>query len=110
MAKLLRRLAVLLRLRRFESELAEELQFHYEMKLRELDSQSAGPPDVHAAARRTIGSAVLARNESRDVWVWPALQDVAQDVRFAARLLARERRFTLVAVLVLGVGIGVNNM
>jgi predicted permease len=67
MGKLLRRLAVLLRLRR-------------------------------------------ARNESRDVWVWPALQDVAQDVRFAARLLARERRFALVAVLVLGVGIGVNNM
>jgi putative ABC transport system permease protein len=110
MGKLLRRLAVLLRLRRFESELAEELQFHYEMKVRELDSQSPGPPDVHVAARRTLGSAVLARNESRDVWVWPALQDVAQDVRFAARLLARERRFTLVAVLVLGVGIGVNNM
>jgi hypothetical protein len=42
-------------------------------------------------------------------WIWPWLQDVFQDVRFAVRLLAKDRWFTLVAALTLGLGIGVNN-
>ena len=33
-----------------------------------------------------------------------------QDIRFAARLLVKDRRFTLVSLLVLGLGIGINNM
>ena len=96
MGRLLRRLAVVFRWRRFEAELDAELQFHREM---------AG-----GVADRAFGHAALARNGSRDVWLWPGLQDVMQDVRFAARLLVKDRRFTLVALLVLGLGIGVNNM
>jgi predicted permease len=37
------------------------------------------------------------------------LQDLWRDVRLAVRLLRKERGFTLVAVTVLGLGIGVNN-
>jgi hypothetical protein len=33
-----------------------------------------------------------------------------QDIRLAARLLVKDRRFTLVSLLVLGLGIGINNM
>ena len=40
----------------------------------------------------------------------PALESVAADVRFAVRMLVRDRRFALSALLVLGLGIGVNNM
>ena len=50
------------------------------------------------------------RSQSRDVWMWPGLQDIMQDIRFAARLLVKDRRFTLVSLLVLGLGIGINNM
>jgi len=38
-----------------------------------------------------------------------AIQEIGQDVRFSARLLARDRRFTFVAVLALALGIGANN-
>jgi putative ABC transport system permease protein len=38
-----------------------------------------------------------------------SLHDLAQDVRFAARLLLKDRAFTAVAILALGLGIGVNN-
>jgi predicted permease len=36
-------------------------------------------------------------------------QGLAQDVRFAARLLLKDRAFTAVAIVALGLGIGVNN-
>ena len=35
---------------------------------------------------------------------------MVQDIRFAARLLVKDRRFTLTSLLVLGLGIGINNM
>jgi putative ABC transport system permease protein len=38
-----------------------------------------------------------------------ATHEIGQDVRFSARLLARDRRFTCVAVLALALGIGANN-
>ena len=110
MGKLLRRLAVLLRWRRLELDLDEELQTHREMA--RLDSH---PPGIYlsrspAAVSSTTPYAALTRNRSRDVWLWPPLQDVMQDFRFAARLLGKDRRFTFVVLMVLGLGIGINNM
>jgi predicted permease len=37
------------------------------------------------------------------------MRDLVRDIHFAFRLLAKDRRFTLLAVTVLGLGIGVNN-
>ena len=45
----------------------------------------------------------------RDVWVPPWLQGVLQDVRFAGRLLIKQRGFTLGVVLVLGIGIALTS-
>ena len=105
-----RRLMVFLRWRRFEAELAEELVLHEQMKREELRSQGVGPADIQTTAVRAFGPTGLARNQARDVWLWPGLQDVTQDIRFAARLMIKDRRFTLVSLLVLGLGIGINNM
>jgi putative ABC transport system permease protein len=38
------------------------------------------------------------------------MNEIRQDVRFAFRLLRRERGFTVTAIFVLGIGIGINNM
>ena len=38
-----------------------------------------------------------------------SLELTARDVQFAVRLLIKDRRFTIAAVLALGLGIGVNN-
>jgi predicted permease len=105
-----RRLMVLLRWRRFEAELAEELVLHDQMKREELRSQGVDPAEIQTATMRAFGPAELARNQSRDVWLWPGFQDATQDIRFAARLMIKDRRFTLVSLLVLGLGIGINNM
>ena len=106
MGKLLRRLSHLFRRARFDAELDEELEFHREMKRREIALKGIG---VRGAAHRELGNLTLFQDESRDVWIWPWLQSLAQDVRFAFRLFKRDRGFALTAVLVLAVGIGMTN-
>jgi putative ABC transport system permease protein len=96
--RLLQRLAILLRWRRFQSELDEELRLHEEMTREALGHS------------RPFGNGLLARSEAQDVWLPPSIRDVVQDVRFAARFFARDWRFSMLAVFVLGLGIGVNNM
>jgi putative ABC transport system permease protein len=109
MANLFRRFWYIATGRRQEFELVEELEFHRQMKAQELRDRGVSEAEVAAATQRLLGNDLAARQRARDVWVWPWLQDITQDVRFGLRMLAKDRRFTLAAVLALGLGIGVNN-
>ena len=108
--RLLRRAAFLLRARRHDDELAEEIAFHREMKKRDLERSGVPPAEVEHAARRALGNELASRQYARDVWISPFVQECAQDARFAVRVLMRDRGFALTALFVLGCGIGVNNM
>jgi putative ABC transport system permease protein len=106
MRQLLRRAWFAIRQRRFETELNDELKFHQEMAARELEACGIERAKAALASRRAFGSTALTQNHSRDVWIWPWLQDLAQDVRFGARLLVKDWRFTLAAVFALALGLG----
>ena len=106
----LRRLFYLLRQRRHDADLAEELVWHRELKQRELEARGLPANEAAVAARRALGNDLAARQHARDVWVWPPLQDLAQDAGFGLRLLLHDRGFAVLAIVVLGFGIGVNNM
>ena len=108
MTRLLRRLRYLLQRDRRERELDDELQFHLEMKQRELESRGLDRAAAARAARRSLGNLPLTRDHARDVWIAPWLESVVQDVRSAGRLLARNGRFTIAAVAALACGIGVS--
>ena len=108
MIRLLQRLRYLLQRDRRERELDDELQFHLEMKQRELESRGLDRAAAAAAAQRTFGNLPLTHDHVRDVWIAPWLQSVVQDVRFAGRLLTRNGRFTIAAVAALACGIGVS--
>ena len=64
--------------------------------------------EAEVAARRMVGNLPLAQNHARDVWIWPWLQDIGQDIHFAARLFLKDRRFAVAAIVALALGIAAN--
>lgn len=106
MMRLVRRLAFWLRR---NDDLADELDFHRQMKEAELRARGVAEEEIRAATQRAIGNDLRARQDARDVWLAPWLQDVTQDVRLAFRTLARDRRFAITAMVTLGLGMAVSN-
>src|SRR5215203_3530561 len=87
------------RRRRREHELGEELQFHLAEEAAE--RQADGLPEDQAgwAARRDLGNATLVREDTRTLWSWLLLEQLAQDLRYAVRMIAKNRTFTALAAL-----------
>jgi predicted permease len=108
MSRLLRRLAYLLRRRRHDDELAEELEFHREMREREVADTGLDPHAVGAVVGRAMGNLTVAREAARDAWGWRWLHDLVQDTHYALRTLLRQPMFTMSVVATLALGVGVN--
>jgi predicted permease len=92
--KLWNRVYFLLHRGRLEHELAEEMEAHRAMM-----------PDDR---RSQFGNDAILREESREAWTWTWLEQTLQDVKYGARVLLRAPGFTLGAVAVLALGVGVN--
>jgi predicted permease len=90
--ELLRRFWYLLNRRRLEAELRAEMAAHRAL----MDDP------------RRFGNTLRLREEARRVWGWTWWTDLARDLGTGVRTLRRSPGFTVAAVLVLSLGIGLN--
>jgi len=95
---------------RRERRLEEEISNHLDLLTDQYIADGMAPLQARQAARRAFGGVEQMKEHYRDRRGLPLVDALRQDFRFAMRLLNRNRGFALTAVLVLGVGIGVNNM
>src|SRR3981189_2183356 len=106
--KLLMQCQMLLRRDRAGEELQDELQFHLDQQIAENLAAGDSPEEARRAALRTFGKPTPLREPPRTAWGWQCLEMLLRDLRFGIRALARNPGFSILAILVMGLGIGAN--
>jgi predicted permease len=91
---------------RFDADLSEELETHRAMIQEQMERAGRVPVEAAHASRRILGNLTLAREDARQVWVWPWLDAARQDISYALRILRRNRGFAAALIVVTSLGIG----
>src|SRR5215475_5628456 len=96
------------RIRKRDADLERELRS--DLELEEEEQREAGVSEEEAphAALRAFGNPDLVREQTLSVWSWNWLESLARDLRFSLRTLRRTPGFTVIAVVVMALGIGAN--
>ena len=98
----------LFRRKRLDEELNAEIESHLAMAAKDHIEAGKSPEEARLASSREFGNKGLVSEITRDMHGWTRLESLWKDTRYAARALAKNRTFSLMAILALALGIGTN--
>ena len=89
-------------------EFRDEIETHIALLTETYVRQGMSKSDAMRAAQRQFGNAALLEQRQREAraLLWPST--IVQDVRYAFRILAKSRATTVISIVSLALGIGVN--
>src|SRR5262252_8465709 len=100
------RIRHLFKRRKFERDLQEELRIHREMAEENERRLGASEDEARHNASRSIGSTMLALEDSRSAWSFVWLDSMVRDTRYGSRMLCKSPIVTATAILSLALAIG----
>jgi putative ABC transport system permease protein len=93
-------------IRKRDADLERELRADLELEEEEQRENGLGAKEARYAALRAFGNPALIREQTRATWSWNWLETLGWDLRFGVRTLGRTPGFTVIAILVMVLGIG----
>ena len=102
------RLRALLFPKRVETDLEDEIAFHFEMEVRKHIASGMSEEEARRRARARFGPDALVKEECRDERRIHWIETLIQDIRYAMRGFRRAPAFTLTVVATIALGLGIN--
>lgn len=94
------------RRRRALKTLDEDIRDHIARETRDNVDRGMAPDEARRQALLAFGNVALVTEDTRAVWGWARVEQLAQDCRYAMRILRRRPVYGLLSVLTLALGIG----